>query len=102
MLTLGRLLVAWFILLCLPDEALAQRQDSTRTSQDTTKNKPYQPSKRPTFRPNDRYGDPFSNRDTESPLFLKDPNQMKLDVEIDTAMNYTIYEKIGDLNYRPT
>ncbi len=27
---------------------------------------------------------------------------MKLDVEIDTAMNYTIYEKIGDLNYRPT
>ncbi len=27
---------------------------------------------------------------------------MKLDVEIDTALNYTIYEKIGDLNYRPT
>ncbi|MBT1686745.1 cell surface protein SprA [Fulvivirgaceae bacterium PWU37] len=27
---------------------------------------------------------------------------MKLDVEIDTAGNYTIYEKIGDLNYRPT
>jgi cell surface protein SprA len=27
---------------------------------------------------------------------------MKLDVDIDTAGNYTIYEKIGDLNYRPT
>lgn len=27
---------------------------------------------------------------------------MKLDVEIDTALNYTIYEKIGDMNYRPT
>ena len=27
---------------------------------------------------------------------------MKLDVDIDTALNYTIYEKIGDLNYRPT
>ncbi len=26
---------------------------------------------------------------------------MTLDVEIDTAGNYTIYEKIGDLNYRP-
>ncbi len=26
---------------------------------------------------------------------------MKRDVDIDTAMNYTIYEKIGDLNYRP-
>lgn len=27
---------------------------------------------------------------------------MQLDVDIDTALNYTIYEKIGDLNYRPT
>jgi cell surface protein SprA len=27
---------------------------------------------------------------------------MKLDVEIDTSGNYTIYEKIGELNYRPT
>jgi cell surface protein SprA len=35
-------------------------------------------------------------------LFLKDPNQLKLDVEIDTSLNYTIYEKIGELNYRPT
>ena len=26
---------------------------------------------------------------------------MKLDVEIDTSGNYTIYEKIGELNYRP-
>ena len=50
----------------------------------------------------DRYGDPFSNTPTESPLFLKDPNKLKLDVDIDTALNYTIYEKIGDLNYRPT
>jgi cell surface protein SprA len=50
----------------------------------------------------DRYGDPFSNTTSESPLFLKDPNQLKLDVEIDTSLNYTIYEKIGDLNYRPT
>ena len=27
---------------------------------------------------------------------------MKVDVEIDTSGNYTIYEKIGELNYRPT
>ncbi len=27
---------------------------------------------------------------------------MKLDVDIDTALNYTVYEKIGNLNYRPT
>ncbi|MFZ6011459.1 MAG: cell surface protein SprA [Bacteroidota bacterium] len=101
-LILSRLLLAWLALFLLPDDVLAQR-DTTRTApQDTTLNKPYEPTKRPTFRPRDRYGDPFSNTTTESPLFLKDPNKMKLDVEIDTALNYTIYEKIGNLNYRPT
>jgi cell surface protein SprA len=87
----------------LPNDVSAQRQDSTAVSPtDTTSNQPYSPSRRPTFRPRDRYGDPFSNTTTESPLFLKDPSRMKLDVEIDTSGNYTIYEKIGELNYRPT
>src|SRR5688572_18785842 len=86
----------------MPDDAFAQRQDTTRVGQDTTGNTPYQSSRRPTYRPTDRYGDPFSNTTSESPLYLKDPNRMKLDVEIDTALNYTIYEKIGNLNYRPT
>jgi cell surface protein SprA len=101
-LTLGRLLVAWLGFLCIPsEEVLAQRSDTTGVRQDTTRNRPYLPSRRPTYRPNDRYGDPFSNTTSESPLFLKDPNRMKLDVEIDTAGDYTIYEKIGDVNYRP-
>jgi len=78
--------------MALPEELFSQIRDTTR----------YQPSRRPTFRVRDRYGDPFSNKETESPLFLKDPNKMKLDVDIDTALNYTVYEKIGDLNYRPT
>lgn len=90
--TLSRLLLAWLAFLLFPEESFAQQRDTTR----------YQPSRRPTFRPSDRYGDPFSNTTTESPLFLKDPNKLKLDVEIDTGQNYTIYEKIGDLNYRPT
>lgn len=94
----GRLLVAWSLLLFLvADEAFAQQRQ--RNQRDTTG---YQPSRRPTFQSRDRYGDPFSNTTTASPLFLKDPNKLKLDVEIDTALNYTIYEKIGDLNYRPT
>ena len=70
---------------------------------DTTGNQSY--TAKPADQPialTDRYGDPFSNTTSQSPLYLKDPNQMKLDVEIDTALNYTIYEKIGDLNYRPT
>jgi len=96
-LTLGRLLIAWIGFLCLPGEVFAQVAE-----QDTTKNQTYKSNRRPTFQPTDRHGDPFSNTSSASPLFLKDPNQMKLDVEIDTAMNYTIYEKIGDLNYRPT
>jgi cell surface protein SprA len=91
-LNLGRLFVAWLCLMAMPEELFSQIRDTTR----------YQPSRRPTFRARDRYGDPFSNKETESPLFLKDPNKMKLDVDIDTALNYTVYEKIGDLNYRPT
>jgi cell surface protein SprA len=79
-----------------------QQRDTTKVKQDTTINKTYKPSKRPTFRQNDRYGDPFSNNTSGSPLFLKDPAKMKLDVDIDTSMNYTVFEKIGDLNYRPT
>jgi cell surface protein SprA len=100
-LKLGRLIIAWLSFTALTDEAFAQRQDTTRVNSDTT-SVPYRSNKRPTYQPSDRYGDPFSNRQSESPLYLKDPNQMKLDVEIDTALNYTIYEKIGDLNYRPT
>ena len=78
------------------------QRDTIKSPQDTVKNRPYKPSKRPTYRQRDRYGDPFSNAPSQSPLFLKDPNKMKLDVEIDTAHNYTIYEKIGNINYRPT
>jgi cell surface protein SprA len=101
-LKLGRLVIAGLSFLSLPDDAFGQRQDSLQVKQDTTITGPYKPTKRPTFRPTDRYGDPFSNTTSQSPLFLKDPNKLKLDVEIDTALNYTIYEKIGNLNYRPT
>lgn len=93
-------LLCWFIALIFPAQLLAQRQDPATSPADSL-NKPYAPSRRPTFRIPDRHGDPFSNFTTESPLFLKDPSRLKLDVDIDTAGNYTIYEKIGDVNYRP-
>ncbi|MEO1051261.1 MAG: cell surface protein SprA [Bacteroidota bacterium] len=85
-------------------QSTAQR-DTTKTDsvkQDSLKNRVYQPSRKPTFNPRDRFGDPFSNNITSSPLFIKEPSSLKLDVEIDTGLNYTIYEKIGDVNYRPT
>lgn len=82
-----------------------------RTRQDTipadsiaadTLDVPYTPTPKPTFEEYDRFGDPFSNYTSPSPLLLQDPASLELDVEIDTGMNYTIYEKIGDINYRPT
>ncbi|MCZ8216806.1 MAG: hypothetical protein O9262_11230, partial [Cyclobacteriaceae bacterium] len=84
-------LAALSLWLCLAFSTQAQR-----IRQDTTRAK-----RQPVFRFSDRYGDPFSAPANESPLFLKNPSFMTLDAEIDTGMNYTIYEKIGSFNYRP-
>lgn len=68
---------------------------------DTVVSPKYEPSYRPTFRQQDRFGDPFSHTQSPSPLLLQDPASMQLDLEIDTGMNYTIYERVGAINYRP-
>ena len=75
-------------------DAQFQKRDTTRDSIQ------YRPLYRPSFRPIDRYGDPFSNYVTQSPLFLKDPKMMKLEVLPDTGRTYSIYERIGTLNFR--
>jgi hypothetical protein len=108
-LTFRKISVATFLFaVCLfltgMNDSFAQvtpSRDTTKIKQDSLNNLPYKPSRRPTFRLGDRYGDPFSNSTTESPLFLKDPTKVNLDVELDSGLNYTIYEKIGELNYRP-
>jgi cell surface protein SprA len=84
----------------VPHQTQAQ-QDTTRVTQDTLKNVPYRPSRKPTFRLRDRYGDPFSSPVTKSPLFLKDPTKLTFEVNYDSGVNYTVYEKIGELNFRP-
>src|SRR5690606_35765396 len=94
------LVLAWAALV-LPGSADAQRSDTARTTPRDTVPETYEPSRRPTFRPSDRSGDPFSNTTTQSPLFIQGGGPLKLDVEIDTSLNYTIYEKVGPLNYRP-
>lgn len=79
------------------------KQDSVKNDSavaDSVKN--YEPSRRPTYQAQDRYGNPFSNRTGNSPLLLEDPAALQLDVKIDTAFNYSIYETIGDINFRPT
>jgi cell surface protein SprA len=74
------------------------QQDTVRT--DTSRFKITNPY-RPTFRMRDRYGDPFSNYRSFSPLFLKDSKNLGFDLQIDTGRNYTIFEKMGKLNFRP-
>lgn len=55
----------------------------------------------PNFRPRDRYGDPFSNPTSSSPFLLKDPKNKNVDIAVDTGMHYNIYERMGNLNFRP-
>ncbi len=79
----------------------AQQKDSAQTKQaDTSKYKTINPY-RPSYRPSDRYGDPFSNYSTISPLFLQNPKSLNLDTQIDTGMHYNIRERIGKVNFRP-
>lgn len=69
---------------------------------------PYEPSNQPTFRPAYRFGDPFSNRITRSPLFLRDPSQLDMQVRFnpdttadDAGVTYSVFENIGTLDFRP-
>ena len=71
------------------------------TLQDTTRNRPYQPSRRPVYRPTDRRGDPFSNSTNNTPIQLGNPANISTNVELDDSLRYfEITEKIGDINYR--
>lgn len=69
---------------------------------------PYEPSKKPTYQPSYRFGDPFSFRSSRSPLFLRDPSQLDMQVQFnpdttseDAGVTYSVYENIGALDFRP-
>ncbi|MEO9483480.1 MAG: cell surface protein SprA [Ekhidna sp.] len=79
--------------------------------QDTVKSDtvgPYEPSNKPTFQPSYRFGNPFSFRSSRSPLFLRDPSQLDMQVQFnpdttaqDAGVTYSVYENIGSLDFRP-
>jgi len=101
-----RVLVTAFVLVFVlkTENALGQEQDTVQTDSLKT----YEPSKKPTFQPAYRFGDPFSNRISRSPLFLSDPSQVDMRVRFnpdttaeDAGITYSVYENIGDLNFRP-
>ncbi len=60
----------------------------------------YRPRYQPSYRPLDRYGDPFSNYTPQSPFFLKNPKNLSIEVEPDTGRTFSIYERMGPINYR--
>ena len=82
-------------------QAIPQDTIKTDTVRADTVKLPYQPSRRPTFKPSDRYGDRLLYPGTSSPLFLQDPSLLQREIHIDTALNYTIKENMGDLIFRP-
>jgi cell surface protein SprA len=61
----------------------------------------YEKSRQPTYQPKDRPGNSIVYPDASSPLILKNPNSLQLDVEVDTSLNYTIGERFGEIYYRP-
>lgn len=84
-------------------KALFQQQDSVKS--DTL---PYEPTVKPTFQPTYRFGDPFSNRISRSPLFLRNPSQLDMQVKFnpdttaeDAGITYSVFEQIGALDFRP-
>ncbi len=85
---------------------LFQQIPQDTTASDTLQ--PYEPSRQPTFQPTYRFGDPFANRTSRSPLFLSDPSQLDLQVQFnpDTlsdnpGISYSVFENIGNLDFRP-
>lgn len=63
--------------------------------------KPYSPSFNSIFNPSYRFGDPFSNRTGSSAFHLLDPSNLDLQIEYDSGLQYTIFERIGNLSFRP-
>ncbi|MDX2197015.1 MAG: cell surface protein SprA [Cytophagales bacterium] len=71
-------------------------------TKDTTDKTRYKPSKKPTYKAKDRYGDEYSNGKKRSGFANKPPSSVKTEVEIDESGKfYKIDEKIGQDDYRP-
>lgn len=61
----------------------------------------YKPSKRPTYKPKDRYGDEFMDSRGKTPFYNINPKNKKTDVEIsEDSKSYTIDEKLNEMELR--
>jgi cell surface protein SprA len=84
------------VLFLVPFLASGQFRQADTTRLDST----YRPRYQPFWQSNDRFGDPFSNRTPQSPFYLKDPKNLSIEVVPDTGRTFSIYEKVGPINYR--
>lgn len=68
---------------------------------DSTQNKKYAPSKRPTYKPKDRYGDEFNDTKGKSPFYDTKLKDKKTEVEIDeSGQFYRVNEKMNGFDVR--
>ncbi len=99
-----RVFLAVLVWVSLIQSSYAQEQDSLSVpEQDTVITEPeiYQPTRSPSYEPSYRFGDPFSNQVNSSLLELRDPSNIDLEVEYDSTLSYSVYERMGGVNFRP-
>ena len=90
------------ILICIgfSSTTLAQVKSDPPDTTKVTKEEPL-PKIKPAFYFKDRYGDPFSLRNSRSPLLLPLPSLINFDMKVDTSLRFfNITERLGDFNYR--
>ncbi len=74
---------------------------SSQSLSDSTQNKKYVPSKRPTYKPKDRYGDAYMDKQGKSPFYDIKLKNSKTDVEIDESGKfYRVNEKMNGTDVR--
>lgn len=87
---------AW-LALAKPSSHWKTVADIIAPADSTTPEKPRKKTTKPTYEPKDRYGDPYSGQNSQSPIQLKDPANYKTNVEFgdDSAGTYHVTEEVG-------
>jgi len=86
----------------VPPDSLQQQSD-TLDAEDTSEvpAQPYKPSIHPELKFRDRYGSPMAFPQSRSPFLMKDPSNYNMSIKVDTGLNYSISERMGDVHFRP-
>ena len=62
---------------------------------------PYESTNFPSYSPNYRYGDVYSQPPSKSPINLTDPTSLDLQVDFDSSINFTATEQLDGIDFRP-